>query len=90
MKLLINIKIYNRVLGKVIIHFQKIKMALIRMATQKCFGPGRQILKQGHLSTNMYLIVIGHVVITEGVQNSITKLMENTERCKLKEKKIFR
>lgn len=64
-------------------------MALIRRATYKCYGPGRWILKQGHLSTNMYLIVKGHVVITEDVKNSITKLMENTERCKLKEKQSF-
>ncbi|CAI6367396.1 unnamed protein product [Macrosiphum euphorbiae] len=28
-------------------------------------------------------------VITEDVQNSVTKLMDNTERCKLKEKHSF-
>ncbi|CAI6373928.1 unnamed protein product [Macrosiphum euphorbiae] len=66
-----------------------IKMALMRRATYKCYGPGRWILKQGHLSTNMYLIVKGQVVITEDVQNPVTKLMENTERCKLKEKHSF-
>jgi len=64
-------------------------MDLIRRATYKCYGPGRWILKQGHLSTNMYLIVKGRVVITEDVRNSVTKLMENTERCKLKEKQSF-
>jgi len=64
-------------------------MALIRSATYKCYGPGRWILKQGHLSTNMYLIVKGHVVITEDVRNSATKLMDNTERCILKEKQSF-
>ncbi|CAI6365934.1 unnamed protein product [Macrosiphum euphorbiae] len=37
----------------------------------------------------MYLIVKGHVVFTEDVQNSVTKLMDNTERCKLKEKHSF-
>eukprot|EP00102_Acyrthosiphon_pisum_P020878 XP_016658088.1 PREDICTED: uncharacterized protein LOC100575934 isoform X2 [Acyrthosiphon pisum] len=67
----------------------EIKMALIRRATYKCYGPGRWILKQGHLSTNMYLIVKGHVLITEDVRNSVTKLMENTECCKLKEKHSF-
>ncbi|KAL4143177.1 hypothetical protein QTP88_005537 [Uroleucon formosanum] len=67
----------------------EIKMALIRRATYKCYGPGRWILKQGHLSTNMYLIVKGHVLITEDVQNSVTKLMDNTECCKLKEKQSF-
>ncbi|XP_060864846.1 uncharacterized protein LOC132941015 [Metopolophium dirhodum] len=66
-----------------------IKMALIRRATYTCYGPGRWILKQGHLSTNMYLIVKGHVVITEDVRNSVTKLMDNTERCILKEKQSF-
>jgi len=64
-------------------------MALIRRATYKCYGPGRWILKQGHLSTNMYLIVKGHVVITEDVRNSVTKLMDNIEVCKLKEKQSF-
>ena len=61
----------------------------MRRATYKCYGPGRWILKQGHLSTNMYLIVKGQVMITEDVQNPVTKLMENTERCKLKEKHSF-
>jgi len=64
-------------------------MALIKRACYKCYGPGRWILKQGHLSTNMYLIVRGNVRITEYVQNSNTKLLDNIEHCQLKEKKSF-
>jgi CRP-like cAMP-binding protein len=64
-------------------------MTLIRRASYKCYGPGRWILKQGHLSTNMYLIVKGNVRITEDVRNPVTKFMESTERCILKEKKSF-
>ncbi|XP_026811220.1 uncharacterized protein LOC113552561 [Rhopalosiphum maidis] len=67
----------------------EIKMTLIRRASYKCYGPGRWILKQGHLSTNMYLIVKGNVRVTEDVQNPVTKFMESTERCILKEKKSF-
>ncbi|XP_025192392.1 cAMP-dependent protein kinase type II-alpha regulatory subunit-like [Melanaphis sacchari] len=67
----------------------EIKMLLIKRASYKCYGPGRWILKQGHLSTNMYLIVKGNVRITEDVRNPITKLIESTERCILKEKKSF-
>jgi len=64
-------------------------MALIRRASYKCYGPDRWILKQGHLSTNMYLIVKGSVRITEDVPNPVTKVMESIERCVLKEKKSF-
>ncbi|KAF0771100.1 cAMP-dependent protein kinase type II-alpha regulatory subunit-like [Aphis craccivora] len=67
----------------------EIKMALIRRASYKCYGPDRWILKQGHLSTNMYLIVKGSVRITEDVPNPVTKVMESIERCVLKEKKSF-
>ncbi|KAE9545669.1 hypothetical protein AGLY_001212 [Aphis glycines] len=67
----------------------EIKMALIRRASYKCYGPDRWILKQGHLSTNMYLIVRGSVRITEDVPNPVTKVMESIERCILKEKKSF-
>lgn len=64
-------------------------MALIRRASYKCYGPDRWILKQGHLSKNMYLIVRGSVRITEDVPNPVTKVMERIERCILKEKKSF-
>ncbi|XP_050055024.1 uncharacterized protein LOC126549558 isoform X2 [Aphis gossypii] len=67
----------------------EIKMALIRRASYKCYGPDRWILKQGHLSKNMYLIVRGSVRITEDVPNPVTKVMERIERCILKEKKSF-
>lgn len=58
-------------------------MNFIRRATYKCYGPGRWILKEGHTSKNMYLIINGHVRVTEYIFNRLDKIMEIHEYCKL-------
>lgn len=58
-------------------------MNFIRRAKYKCYGPGRWILKEGHSSKNMYLIINGHVRVTEYVFNRLNKKMEIQEHCKL-------
>jgi len=64
-------------------------MALIGHASYKCYGPGRWILKEGRLTENMYLIVEGHVRVTENKYNCAFNTMEIVEHCKLYAKYSF-
>lgn len=71
------------------VSLQETKMALIRHASYKCYGPGRWIMKEGHEAENMYLIVEGHVRITENKYNCLLEKMDIVEHCKLYAKHSF-
>lgn len=64
-------------------------MELIRHASYKCYGPNRWITKEGYSPENMYLIVDGHVRITEYKYSSVHNTMEIVEHCELYKKYSF-
>lgn len=70
-------------------YHQEIKIALMSRTTYKCYKPGKWILKEGHIPENMYLIIKGHVRVTESIYNPMTKSIDTIEHRKSNAGKSF-